>query len=206
MSETTYHWDLKIEKKYENFVFIEKFYNLEQTNAIISAGLNSKLSDMSKGTVGTDLGENIVKTDIRQSTISWIKSSEPANDWIYRSLTEAVVKINDMFFNFDLKSIQSLQFSIYDSKENDFYTKHIDISNLFPFECMRKLSFTVQLSDPNTYEGGELILHYSGKPAKIAKNLGSIFFFPSYTLHEVTPVTKGIRYSLVGWVIGPRFK
>jgi len=33
-----------------------------------------------------------------------------------------------------------------------------------------------------------------------------MIFFPSYTLHEVTPVTKGTRYTLVGWVHGPAFK
>jgi len=41
--------------------------------------------------------------------------------------------------------------------------------------------------------------------APLSRALGSISFFPSYTIHEVTPVTSGVRYSLVGWACGPAF-
>jgi PKHD-type hydroxylase len=65
---------------------------------------------------------------------------------------------------------------------------------------------SVQLSDPSDYEGGDLLLHISADPKKAPKNQGQVILFPSHTLHEVTPVTKGIRYSLVAWVTGPKFK
>jgi PKHD-type hydroxylase len=64
----------------------------------------------------------------------------------------------------------------------------------------------VQLSDPSEYEGGELRLHTSQEPVIIRKEKGMVVCFPSYTLHEVTPVTRGERYTLVGWVHGPAFK
>ena len=70
----------------------------------------------------------------------------------------------------------------------------------------RKLSVVVQLSDPEEYEGGELKLHTSYDPIIIKKERGMIVSFPSYTLHEVAPVTKGERYSLVAWVHGPAFR
>ena len=38
------------------------------------------------------------------------------------------------------------------------------------------------------------------------KQIGDLVVFPSYVLHEVTPVTKGERNSLVCWVTGPSFK
>ena len=68
----------------------------------------------------------------------------------------------------------------------------------------RKLSFSVQLSHPNDYRGGDLLLNNGAE--SISKNKGSMTLFPSHTLHEVTPVTKGVRYSLVGWVIGDKLK
>ena len=64
----------------------------------------------------------------------------------------------------------------------------------------------MQLSDPSEYEGGELKLYNGHEPITIKREKGLIVFFPSYTLHEVTPVTKGERYTLVGWVHGPAFK
>lgn len=70
----------------------------------------------------------------------------------------------------------------------------------------RKLSMVIQLSDPSEYEGGELLLHLGNNPTRIERKKGLAVFFPSYILHEVTPVTKGERYSLVAWVHGKPFK
>jgi PKHD-type hydroxylase len=70
----------------------------------------------------------------------------------------------------------------------------------------RKLSFVLQLSDPNEYEGGELQFYFGGDPLVAKKQKGIITFFPSNSLHECTPVTFGERYVIVGWVHGPPFK
>ena len=69
----------------------------------------------------------------------------------------------------------------------------------------RKLSFSLLLSDPDEYEGGDLIIATVNGHHIIPKGKGLIVFFPAYTEHEVTPVTKGIRRSLVGWIHGPHF-
>ena len=71
---------------------------------------------------------------------------------------------------------------------------------------VRKLSISIQLTDPTKYEGGDLNLYWSDDPVTMKNNKGSLFIFPSYMLHEVTPVTKGERNSLVCWVNGPQFK
>jgi PKHD-type hydroxylase len=70
----------------------------------------------------------------------------------------------------------------------------------------RKLSMAVQLSDPSEYDGGALQVMTSGEPQSIPKKRGMIAVFPSYILHQVTPVTRGSRQSLVAWVSGPPFK
>ena len=108
----------------------------------------------------------------------------------------------------------AFQYACY--REGDHYSwhrDHIELTN--PTEkYIRKLSFSVLLNDD--YEGGDLELAYhtghgivSDEPDvkihKAPKKRGQMVIFPSETIHRVTPVTKGIRKSIVGWVIGPPF-
>ena len=74
-------------------------------------------------------------------------------------------------------------------------------------ELVRKLSFAMQLSDPDDYEGGNLQLMDEHNKSYIApRQRGSIILFDSRTPHRVHKVRKGERKSLVGWVVGPRWK
>jgi PKHD-type hydroxylase len=70
----------------------------------------------------------------------------------------------------------------------------------------RKLSLILQLSDATEYEGGELQLKDSSDHTAVERKKGHLIAFPSYLLHRVTPVTKGIRRSLVVWISGPAFR
>ena len=65
---------------------------------------------------------------------------------------------------------------------------------------------SIQLTDPKNYEGGELILYNNEKGDIVNKEQGTLILFPSFILHEVTPITKGERNSLVSWVTGNNFK
>ena len=67
----------------------------------------------------------------------------------------------------------------------------------------RKLSMSVILN--SEFEGGNLEIG-GGHLQTPSFGEGSIIVFPSYTPHRVTPVTKGIRYSLVSWFVGPPFR
>ena len=69
---------------------------------------------------------------------------------------------------------------------------------------VRKISMTLLLSDPSTFEGGELEIMSKGKTAKLKQ--GQAMFFASWLQHRVKPVTKGERKSLVMWFGGPSFK
>ena len=74
-------------------------------------------------------------------------------------------------------------------------------------ELVRKLSFTLQLSDPNDYEGGNVqLLNDEGKKYIAPRQRGTIILFEPRTSHRVLKVTKGTRRSIVGWVVGPRWK
>ncbi len=62
------------------------------------------------------------------------------------------------------------------------------------------ISFTVFLSDPDTYDGGALIMEDSLEARAVKLAAGSVFLYPSTTLHRVEPVTRGERLAVVGWV------
>lgn len=142
-----------------------------------------------------------VNEAVRKSEVSWIHPNQQT-EWIYRKITDIVMSLNNSFFKFDLFGLtETLQFTKYTAPDGN-YDKHTDAAvNML----VRKLSFTLQLSDPKDYEGGDLLLHIGPSPAIMEKKQGEVSVFPSYTLHEVTPVTKGTRYSLVAWVTGKPF-
>lgn len=157
----------------------------------------------SKETFRAKVGDDTTKDNVRVSNISWIK---PEDDtlWIFEKLENTVQMVNDQLFKFELTGFaEGFQFTEYNVGGN--YTAHIDRMNIG--ECVRKLSMTIQLSDPADYDGGELeILSNLQIPEVASKEQGSAFFFNSMLLHRVQPVTRGTRYSLVSWITGPRFK
>ena len=146
--------------------------------------------------------KNKLNLKIRESKVVWI-APETEITWIYKRLTDIITNLNAEYFRFDLFGlIESLQFTEYNAPSGH-YGKHVD--NIYNGP-IRKLSFVVQLSDPKDYEGGELQIHLNSTPKVMKKEQGTLIAFPSPTLHEVTPVTKGRRYSLVGWITGKPFK
>ena len=121
----------------------------------------------------------------------------------FQRVTGIVQSLNQQFFNFNLFGmVEGFQFTRYDAPSG-FYGMHID---RYIGGNVRKLSLTIQLSSAEEYEGGELALQFGKEPEIMDKQQGKLIVFPSYVLHEVRPVSKGIRYSLVAWVTGEPFK
>jgi PKHD-type hydroxylase len=147
-------------------------------------------------------GKTVNNSDDRKSNISWLYPNDNM-EWVYRKVTDIVLNLNSRFFCFDIFGInEGFQFTNYKAP-SDKYGKHIDRA----LNCVvRKLSVSIQLTDPKEYEGGELYLYAGDKGELMDKKQGTLIMFPSYTLHEVTPVTKGERNSLVTWVTGKQFK
>lgn len=157
--------------------------------------------------VGTG-GDDTVAKDIRDSSVSWIRPS-PETKWIYDGLCVAARQLNKDFFGFDLNGVDNLQYTVYDADEKErpqYYDWHVDRRGRgLGMNNPRKLSMVLQLSDPLSYEGGDLILHNLFKKV-VPKEKGLLFAFPSYSLHKVTPVTAGVRKTLVAWFCGPDFR
>lgn len=181
----------------QSHILKDNVFSFDQISEILTIGRRFSREDATTG-------NNQLNSAIRRSKVSWISPNQ-VTEWIYRNLTDAVNEVNDNFFKYDLTMIENLQFTYYKEQESSFYTKHVD-PIVWNNPHNRKLSFVVQLSDPSEYDGGDLKLHYSDQPIVVPKQRGLVTFFPSFVLHEVTEVTRGDRYTLVGWVHGPAFK
>jgi PKHD-type hydroxylase len=196
---TMYDWWLTVGIQ-ETWAYTHNIFTDDEIDFI---NTKSSKTDTYMGKIGS-IGNENEKLDYRNSTISNLESSDDKNDWIFERITRAVLEINKQFWNFDMNRIETLQHSVYD--KGQFYKRHTDSMYNSPNNSIRKLSFSVMLSDSSEYEGGDLLIYTGEEPTKTFRTKGTIIFFPSYTLHEVTKVTKGTRRALVGWVTGPSFK
>jgi PKHD-type hydroxylase len=146
--------------------------------------------------------EGQVNVNQRRSEIKWLsKNSESA--WVFERLAHVASNLNTDYFGFDLTGFgEPLQLTNYHENRQGEYKWHQD----FGVGISRKLSMVLQLSDPSEYEGGELQILTSKQPTNMQKKRGLITVFPAWTLHQVTPVVKGTRQTLVAWISGPEFK
>jgi len=157
---------------------------------------------LSNATVGGK-EDYIDDSKIRKTKVAWIDGSKETAP-LFARLTNIINIANKDWFNVDLTSIEQLQYTVYE--KGDFYDQHIDHMYEEVGSLTRKLSFVLQLSDPSDYDGGNTELIAGPEPHSIPKEKGTITFFPSYVLHKVTPITRGTRKALVGWVRGPKWK
>jgi PKHD-type hydroxylase len=143
-----------------------------------------------------------INSDVRDSKIKWLYENSETR-FLFQKLGMLAVTVNDQFYDFKLTDLaEAVQYTVYEP--NMHYTWHVDsgVESLLP----RKLSITIKLSNPDEYEGGDLQIWTGGEPKNAPREQNCAVCFPSFRLHRVTPVTKGIRKSLVIWVGGPSFK
>lgn len=196
MINRSHTWDLRSSNSVP-FAYQVGYFSDIECDSIIEQGLQLP-------TVESFLGTNEVDNSIRRNLVGFFENHRTDHHWIYQKLAKAVNDFNDQFWKFDLNFIETLQFTRYD-RPNDFYTDHIDTS--FGRTEQRKLSVSVQLSNPDTYTGSDLLfLKVGDSYYDPIRQRGSIIMFPSFMFHQVTPITSGVRYSLVSWIIGPPFK
>tara|TARA_R110002020_G_scaffold208810_1_gene414650 strand:- start:11 stop:607 length:597 start_codon:yes stop_codon:yes gene_type:complete len=193
----------------EWYIFQEGF-DKEACNKIISLGGDG--FDTAK--VGERAYDNPgLNKDVRVSDVKWLKDSR----WIIDLVTPYIEYANiNSEWKFDVRGVSRLQLTRYE--EGGFYDWHRDsfgdhtVALQYgddPNKYVRKLSTTVLLNDD--YEGGEFQLASYDKTKCVISTpefnkVGSCIVFPSFMQHRVAPVTKGTRYSLVGWFLGPPFK
>lgn len=179
----------------------------EDVDKIIA--LASELPEAERATtIGSEDGGST-----RSSMIKWIPTDNSTWDWLYERMMNMSVEANDALWKFDLRTaLESIQYTEYYASENGHYDWHQDIGP-GKLPSKRKVSITIQLSEGEEYEGGELQLctgsNGSGQLDNIntcPRGKGVAVLFPSYMMHRVSPVTKGVRKSLVLWVGGGHYR
>lgn len=195
-----------------------------EITSLIEKDLSILDDNLESSRVGLDEGP--VKL-IRTAKNSWV----PSTHWSCGFIMHYVNLVNKDNFNYDLVGLQgeTMQYTVYE--EGNFYTWHNDdgIVGLYKpladgpnvgntearaidfvnsnTQLIRKLSFSLQLSDPSEYEGGQLqLLDENGKSSITPKERGTLTIFDSRVKHRVRKVTKGTRKSLVGWIVGPKWR
>ncbi len=172
------------------------YFSPPECDALIAIGKNL-LPQVATINIGRDIDERV-----RKSQVSWISHDQTDSNitWIWDKLASLVTMANTKNFHFSLVGfLEKIQFTEY-TTEGSHYEWHMDYgAGSF---SKRKLSLTIQLSDPGSYEGGNLELFYKLQPIVAQRTRGTAILFPSYTMHRVTPITRGERYSLVLWASG----
>ena len=136
----------------------------------------------------------------RNSRIRWMGKTEQTA-WVYRKVQYAYLVANQ-YYKFDLLGCSYFQVTEYPAGGK--YDWHEDLGH--GLISKRKLSLSVQLSDPADYDGGNLEFVNRLERREDFRKQGSIIVFPSYLAHRVTAVTRGTRWSMIAWVFGPPFR
>ena len=152
------------------------------------SGLPKKVVDL----IEKDLGED---------------STVPVDSWVGGLVWHYIKRSNRENFMYNLSHLDgdSIKFKTYNEGEGQ--TWHVDAKPLEDGEeDVRKISFTIQLSDVDDYEGGNMqFLDEAGALYNIPRQRGTVVLFDSAARHRVNKVTKGKRKSLVGWAVGKRW-
>lgn len=143
-------------------------------------------------------------TSVRSSKINQFPYASKEQKKFSEILEPYITVANKECFGVDLNGFSEFQIAEYTT--GDFYDEHIDC-NVNDSASMRKISITIQLNNPNEYEGGDFVFgsHITNPNKDTLRKKGTILCFPSFLPHKIEKVTKGKRFALVGWYEGKKW-
>ena len=136
----------------------------------------------------------------RSAMTMWIDPG-PATQLIMDRFSAIIEQVNS-FYSFEISGFRE-PFLLCRYRAGDGFEWHCDAAQ--SMTATRKLSLSIQLSDPADYEGGGLEFMPQGE-IPFSRSRGSVVVFPSYLCHRVARVTRGERSSIVCWAHGPTFR
>ncbi len=165
----------------------------EQVEKITALALRQPGEEATLFSSGEDL------EGIRACTVRWLD-----DEWLLSILWKYVEEANARGFGVAVERRAEMQVSEYTAEQGGHYDWHHDVHWNGQSEWDRKLSITVQLSDPEEYEGGNFEFEEVKTNADF-RSKGTVLVFPSYLRHRIHPVTSGTRRALVAWFFGHRW-
>jgi PKHD-type hydroxylase len=191
-----YPFGLQLKHNFAEYIYYEGLFLPHEIDRILN------FWDEKQTIKATLSGDQKYNDELRKSSVMFIENTKE-NDWIYSKLAGLAINCNNERYAFDLLGFhQELQLTKY--SEGNFFDWHLDFGA--GEISARKLSMTVQLSDSDDYEGGDLQFMINKEIVNAPRKKGTIVIFPSFIMHRVTPITKGTRQSIVGWVSGPPYR
>jgi len=191
---------------YKNFICEDEYLSKEDCKKIISDA--DSLLEIKEAGIGHF---NTTDEAVRTSRIGWINKlkHDEQFSWLFGRVDEYTKLCNSMHFDIDYNDTgcEAIQYTTYIGADQGHYDYHMDHFMPGSWPDARKLTFVIQLTDPEEYEGGEFSLRDCADPIpKHFTKQGSLLIFPSILYHAVLPVTSGTRKSLVGWYRGPTWR
>lgn len=144
-------------------------------------------------------------TNIRTSIIKWIPKNQDW-EWLYYRIFDIMNIANNSMWNLDITTMfDMIQYTEYYATENGHYDWHMDVGS--GEASYRKVSISIQICDADDFEGGDLQMWLGGTSfLTMPKGMGNAAVFPSFFMHRVSPITKGVRKSLVMWAGGTPYR
>ncbi|MDB5740180.1 MAG: hypothetical protein JWP16_1220, partial [Alphaproteobacteria bacterium] len=142
---------------------------------------------------------------IRQTKVAWVVR-DAATEAFYRRMEEVVLALNARYFRFDLSRLVTFQYAVYDGGGHFDWHKDYGRAAGEPGQEPRKLTLSLQLSHGSDYDGCDLEVRGGNEIDRAPRERGALVAFPANVLHRVTPLTGGVRKSLVIWAAGPEFR
>lgn len=140
-------------------------------------------------------------TNVKRKRNMEIEASSGLRKELSEEVRAGLKKHNDFKLITQPKRIGDILLSRY--RDGMFYGDHVDNTIMSPRSdapWRSDLSFTMFLSDPDSYDGGELMLNTDIRPESIKLPAGHMVIYSTLVLHRVNPVTRGERRAMVGWV------
>ena len=144
---------------------------------------------------------------IRTTEVAWVFRKAETED-LYLRMEAAVLRLNADLFRFDLTSLTTMQYAVYRQEDAGYFDWHNDYGRYRgdPGQEPRKITLSLQLSDGTAYDGCDLEVRAAHPLDTAPRERGALMAFRANALHRVTPVTRGVRKSLVIWAAGPEFR
>ncbi len=150
---------------------------------------------------------DVYNKDIRSCEIHWMHEEGDEEELmpIYTEVTYKIRQINDCMWKYIINGWEPFQYTQYDESYGGHFNWHIDVHPKFNVDDFdpRKISFSVGLSNLDDYDGGDFMIKIDRNDREFKLGRGDVIVFPSWMLHKVSSVTKGMRRTLVGWGNGP---
>ncbi len=144
---------------------------------------------------------------IRTTKVAWVHRNAQTED-LYLRMEAVVLRLNADLFHFDLTGLTTMQYAVYRQQDAGYFDWHNDYGRYRgdPGQEPRKITLSLQLSDEASYDGCDLEAR-AAHPLDVApRERGDLMAFRANALHRVTPITRGVRKSLVIWAAGPEFR